>query len=55
MNTKPRGEVACRDRLREQHEHQTQGEVACRDRLREQHEHQTQGRGSMQRQTQRAT
>ena len=25
MKTKPRREVACRDRLREQHEHQSQG------------------------------
>ena len=44
MNTKPRGEVACRDRLREQHEHQTQGRgivyrqthrggVLCTDRI----------------------
>ena len=31
------------------------GGVLCTDRLREQHEHQTQGRGSVYRQTHRAT
>ena len=54
MNTKPRGGVVCTNRLRGQHEHQTQGRGSVY-RLTGQHEHQIQGRGIVYRQTHRAS